>query len=234
MVALMDAPACAPGSRVYVNELAGMSASVAMAVNISRLPSFTVLSLMGAKTGALFTSLTMIVKLLVSLNGGVPSSVTRTVMMLVLGPCASLGVQVSTPVAESSVIPLGPATRRNVRVFAGISGSVAELVTIKVVSSLIVCVDGTVSIGALFTSLTMTVKLLVSLNGGLPLSVTRTVMTLVLGPCASVGVQFRTPMAESSVIPLGTATKENVSVLAGISESVAELVTVMVVNSLIV
>src|SRR5260370_13950786 len=59
LVALMVAPAGAPGSRVYVNELAGISASVAMAVSISRLPSFTVLSLMGAKTGALFTSLTM-------------------------------------------------------------------------------------------------------------------------------------------------------------------------------
>src|SRR5712692_10433577 len=138
LVALMVAPAGAPRSRVNVSELAGMSASVAVAVKVSRLPSVTVLSLMGAKTGALFTSLTMTVKLLVSLNGGLPSSVTRTVMTLVLGPCASVGVQVSTPVAESSVIPLGPATRANVRMFAGISGSVAVLVTLKVVSSLIV------------------------------------------------------------------------------------------------
>src|SRR5216683_1566672 len=162
----------------------------------------------------------MTVKLLVSLNGGMPLSVTRTVMTLVLGPCASLGVQVRTPVAESSVIPLGPATRANVRMLAGISGSVAVLVTVKV--------------GALFTSLTMTVKFLVSLSGGIPLSVTRMVMTFVLGPCASVGVQVRTPVVESSVIPLGPATKENVSVFAGISGSVAVLVTVKVVNSLIV
>src|SRR5437879_2079322 len=176
----------------------------------------------------------MTVKLLVSLNGGVPLSATRTVMTLVLGPCASVGVQVSTPVAESSVIPLGPATRANVRMLAGISGSVAVLVTVKVVSSLIVWVGGTVNVGALFSSLTMTVKLLVSLSGGVPLSVTRTVMTLVLGPCASLGVQFSTPVAESSVIPLGPATRTNVSVLAGISGSVAVLVTVKVASSLIV
>src|SRR5260370_1268624 len=117
---------------------------------------------------------------------------------------------------------------------AGISGSVAELVTVKVVSSLIVCVGGTVKVGALFTSLTMTVKLLASLSGGIPLSVTRTVMTLVLGPCASVGVQVSTPVAESSVIPFGAATKENVRVFAGISGSVAVLVTLKVVSSLIV
>src|SRR5437899_13021872 len=103
----------------------------------------------------------MTVKLLVSLSGGLPLSVTRTVMTLVLGPCASLGVQVRTPVAESSDMPLGPATKENVRRFAGKSGSVAELVTVKVVSSLIVWVGGTVNVGALFTSLTMTVKLLV-------------------------------------------------------------------------
>src|SRR5438445_813944 len=155
-------------------------------------------------------------------------------MTLVLGPCASVGVQVSTPVAESSVIPLGPATRANVRMLAGISGSVAVLVTVKVVSSLIVWVGGTVNVGALFTSLTMTVKLLVSLSGGVPLSVTRTVMTLVLGPCASVGVQGSTPVTESIVIPLGPATRANVSVLAGISGSVAVLVTLKVVSSLMV
>src|SRR2546422_7419712 len=51
-----------------------------------------------------------------------------------------------------------------------------------------------VSTGAVFTSVTITVKLLVSLDGGAPLSVTRTVIRLVLGPCASVGVQVRTPV----------------------------------------
>src|SRR5258708_37869131 len=102
LVALMVAPAGAPGSSVNVNELAGMSASVAMAVKLNRLSSFTVLSLMGANTGALFTSLTMTEKLLVSLNGGLPLSVTRTVMTLVLGPCASLGSPDEAPGRESS------------------------------------------------------------------------------------------------------------------------------------
>src|SRR5260370_32430617 len=98
----------------------------------------------------------MTLKLLVSLNGGMPLSVTRTVMTLVLGPCASVGVQVRTPVAESSVIPLGPVTRPNVNVLAGISGSLAVLVTIKVGGSLMVCLGGTAKVGALFTSFTMT------------------------------------------------------------------------------
>src|SRR5260221_1705628 len=129
---------------------------------------------------------------------------------------------------------VGPGSRVNVSVLAGMSGSVAVLVTVKVVTSLMVWLVVRVKVGALFTSLTITVKLLVSLSGGLPSSVTRTVMTLVLGPCASVGVQVSTPVAESSVIPLGPATRANVSVLAGISGSVAELVTLKVVNSLIV
>src|SRR6266581_3049900 len=138
LVALIVAPAGAPGSRVNVNELAGMSASVAMAVKVSRLPSVTGLSVMGAKTGALFTSLTMTVKLLVSLSGGMPLSVTRTVMTLVLGPCASVGVQVSTPVAGLRLTPVGAVTSEKVSVFVGMSGSVAVLVTLKVVNSLIV------------------------------------------------------------------------------------------------
>src|SRR5260370_2695214 len=117
---------------------------------------------------------------------------------------------------------------------AGISGSVAELVTVKVVSSLIVCVGGDVKVGALFTSLTMTVKLLVSLSGGLPLSVTRRVMTLVLGPCASVGVQVRTPVAGLRLTPVGAATSEKVSVFVGMSGSVAVLVTVRLESSLMV
>src|SRR5258708_23813041 len=43
----------------------------------------------------------------------------------------------------------------------------------------------------IFTSLTTTVKLLVALKAGVPLSVTTVVITLVPGPCASVGVQVR-------------------------------------------
>src|SRR5207245_10438348 len=109
LVALMAAPAGAPESSVNVSELAGMSASVAVAVNVSRLPSVTDLSLMGAKTGALFTSLTMPWKPLVSLSGGVPLSVTRTVVTLVLGPCASVGVIGRAACRECGLIGLGRA-----------------------------------------------------------------------------------------------------------------------------
>src|SRR5260370_31158349 len=59
LVALMVAPAGAPGSSVNVSVLAGMSASVAMAVKLSRLPSVTVFVGVGAQTGAVVPSLTI-------------------------------------------------------------------------------------------------------------------------------------------------------------------------------
>src|SRR5258705_11406783 len=67
----------------------------------------------------------------------------------------------------------------------------------------------------------MTRKLLVALKLGEPLSETRTVTVLVLGPCASVGVQAMAPPAET-VKPVGPDTKAKLSVLAGRSESRAE------------
>ena len=48
----------------------------------------------------------MMVKRWVALKLGVPSSKTRTRMLLLLGPCASLGVQVKMPVAGSTLAPL--------------------------------------------------------------------------------------------------------------------------------
>src|SRR2546429_7833039 len=72
------------------------------------------------------------VKLLVSLKGGWPLSVTRTVTMFVLDCCETGGVQVITPVVELITIPVGAETRLNVRRFGGISVSTAELVTVIV------------------------------------------------------------------------------------------------------
>src|ERR1051326_1956241 len=92
-------------------------------------------SAIAARTGALFTSVTTTVKLLVSLLGGEPLSVTRTVIVFVLGPCASSGVQLIAPLAGLMVSPLGGETRLNVSVLVGRSGSVAEAETDKVVSS---------------------------------------------------------------------------------------------------
>src|SRR5213596_2420349 len=73
---------------------------------------------------------------------------------------------------------------------AGRSPSVAVLVTVSVVSSLIVRLVWPVSSGAVFTSLTVTVKELVALRAGVPLSVTLVVNVFVLGTCASLGVQL--------------------------------------------
>ena len=71
---------------------------------------------------------------------------------------------------------------------------VAVLVTVIRVNSLTVWVGMTGRTGATFTSWTMTVKLLVALNGGEPLSVTRVVRVLVLGLWVWVGVQVMIPV----------------------------------------
>ena len=115
--------------------------------------------------------------------------------MFVLDCCETGGVQVITPVVELITIPVGAETRLNVRRFAGISASNAVLVIVMVAPTRTVCGAGTVNTGALFTSLTTTVKLLLSVNGGVPLSATCTVNVFVLGPWASVGVQLTTPLA---------------------------------------
>src|SRR2546422_1169191 len=77
------------------------------------------------------------------------------------------------------------------------------------------------SVGAEFTSLTMIERVCVALIGGAPLSVTTTLMAFVLGPCASVGVQEKTPpllmLAPGGTLPA----KLKVSVWLGRSESVA-------------
>src|SRR5439155_18012848 len=114
--------------------------------------------------------------------GGEPLSVTCTMTRFVLRPSVSAGVHVNTPLWESRFIPAGADSRRKVSVLVGKSASVAVLVSTSVVSSLIVWFAGTVSTGARFASLTTTVKLLLALNGGEPLSVTCTVTRLVLGP----------------------------------------------------
>src|SRR5207248_10453870 len=54
-------------------------------------------SLCGGRMGGLLISLTTTVKLFVVLSGGRPLSVTTVVIVLVLGPCASDGVQLITP-----------------------------------------------------------------------------------------------------------------------------------------
>src|SRR5262245_63516531 len=150
---------------------------------------------MTASTGAAFDSLTTTLNVLVLLKPGEPLSVTRTVMLFVLGPCVSVGVQVNTPVFWLMLAPVGaPASSEYVNALAGTSASVAVTVNDNVAPSLTVWFATTASTGAIFTSLTVTVKLLVSLRLGMPLSVTRTVIVLVLGPSASVGAHVNAPV----------------------------------------
>src|SRR3989441_161213 len=148
-----------------------------------------------------------------SLDSGTPLSGALNGARLVLGPWASVGVQVSTPLLGSRFTPVGADTKLKVNVFAGRSASLAVFVTVSVLSSVTVRSVGTVSTGALFASVTTTVKLLVSLDSGTPLSVTLNVIRLVLGPWASVGVQVSTPLLGSRFTPVGADTKLKVNVV---------------------
>ena len=81
-----------------------MSKSVAEFVNVSVVPSLTVLLEMAASVGAPLASPTVMVITSKSFSAGEPLSVTRTVKVFVLGPCASVGVQVNAP----AVVMLAP------------------------------------------------------------------------------------------------------------------------------
>src|SRR5207244_7784403 len=143
-------------------------------------------------TGALFTSRTTTVKLLVALRGGAPLSVTRAVVRVGLGVCASVRVQFSTPVLASRRTPVGAETRPKLSVLAGRSASLAVLVTTRALSSLIVWSAGTVSTGALFTSRTTTINLLGSLTHTTPLPPPDNLVTPLLVVKASFEAHHRT------------------------------------------
>ena len=73
---------------------------------------------------------TKIVNVLLSVSVGEPLSATRTVITFVPGAWLVEGVHEKTPVAGSILAPLGaPGSRLKVSTFAGISESVAVLVT---------------------------------------------------------------------------------------------------------
>src|SRR6266567_5274615 len=76
---------------------------------------------------------TLIRKARVALRFGVPLSVTRTVIMLVLPPCAPDGVQLNRPVNGLIIAPDGEGlSRLNVSVSGGKSGSEADAVKLRV------------------------------------------------------------------------------------------------------
>src|SRR6266540_858735 len=157
-----------------------------------------------------------ILNVCVALIDGVPLSVTITVNTFV-EPDGPKTVQSKTPLFGLIVAPAGaPAPKLKSNVFVGKSESVAGAVKVTVWPMKFVRLAIGDSTGAVFTSVTITWKLLVALKLGEPLSKTRTVTVFVLGPCASVGVQAMAPLAET-VKPVGPDTKAKLSVLAGTS-----------------
>ena len=84
--------------------------------------------------GGEFDSLTVIWKLCVVLRLGEPLSKTRIVTVFVLGPCASLGIQLMAPLVLT-VRFVGPETKANVNMLVGASASVAVAVRLSGTSS---------------------------------------------------------------------------------------------------
>ena len=97
-------------------------------------------------------------------------------MIFVLGPWASVGDQLNRPLAGSMLAPTGaPGSRLKLKCCAGKSESDALTVKLMLVSSAIERFAIVGTIGALFTLFTVTLKLLLSVNVGEPLSETRIV-----------------------------------------------------------
>ncbi len=87
---------------------------------------------------------------------------------------------------------------------AGTSLSLPTAVKLSTWPAVTVCAAIGSSVGAWFTSPTVTVIVSRSLNEGLPLSVTTTSKVNGPGPCASVGVQVNAPVVGLMLAPAGT------------------------------
>ena len=83
LLALIVAPVGAPVATLYVKVCTGRSASVALAVKVSSEPSLIVLFVMAARTGATFTSVTVIVT--ASLVVATPSLTEKVTTLLLAG-----------------------------------------------------------------------------------------------------------------------------------------------------
>ena len=88
-------------------------------------------------------------------------SVTLIRTVFVLSACAWLGVQEINPLG-ATVSPDGPDTSAKLTELVGMSVSVAVAVALHVTIDIMLVMTGNVSVGALFISLTTTVKLLVA------------------------------------------------------------------------
>ena len=168
-----------------------------------------------------------------SLRAGTPLSSTRTAMRFVVSPCAFVGVQMNRPLVRSMLAPAGAFELRvKVNLLAGKSASNAMIGITNVMPWLIVTSGIFARMGAAFSSLTTTVKLFESVRLGTPSSATVTVMTLALGPCASPGVQVKTPLVVLMLAPAGALVpKLKVNTFAGTSGSAAVFVTTNVLPS---
>src|SRR5262245_12170325 len=151
----MAAPAGAPSSE-NVSVWAGRSGSVAVAVNVSRLASWTVVNAgTPLNVGATLTSFTVTV---IGASALAIPSETRTLNVTVPSSSSSVGVQVNAPVDGLMLAPDGAPTRLNVSVWAGRSGSVLVAVKVSVVSSSMVAELTTpVFVAAMLYSLTVIV-----------------------------------------------------------------------------
>src|SRR5439155_15284910 len=128
---LIVAPAGAPASNENVSVFAGTSPSVAVAVKVTGVPTVPVLFPIAARTGAWFTSFTVIVIAAVPFIAGLPLSVATMVTGYTPGPCASVGVQLKAPVAAPIVAPVAagvPSVSDHVFASAGIGPFVAVTV----------------------------------------------------------------------------------------------------------
>src|SRR2546423_736374 len=149
----MLAPPGAPASSENAKELTGRSESVAVAVKVSAEPSLTVRLPMAARTGGEFTSFTVMEMVSNALFGGDPLSVTRMLTEYTPGPSVSSGVHANTPVTASTAAAAGtPGSRLNVKVCAGISESVAELVNRKRLPSLMLLLPMKAKLGGVFVA----------------------------------------------------------------------------------
>jgi hypothetical protein len=159
----------------------------------------------------------------------VTPSLTFTLNGYKPGPCASVGVQLNTPVLPPMVAPVGAPVSENVSACAGVSLSVAVAVNVYGADSGTVAEGGTPArIGATFASVTVR---LIGDDVLVTPSVTLTENGYVPGPCASVGVQLNAPLEPPMLAPVGAPTRENVSVWIGVSLSVAVAVNVYGANS---
>src|SRR5258706_295803 len=105
---------------------------------------------MAARTGAVLTSLTTTENERVPLKGGVPLSVTRIMTLVVMGPWASVGVQVKTPLVVMAAPAGALVSSENVSSWAGTSASVAVAVNVRSTPSLTIWLVMTARTGAEF------------------------------------------------------------------------------------